>query len=113
MLKIRLILINPLALKLIIWGLIDPLPSINLLSVNVRHEDNIKLSINGAHYLLLPLIVWFANELHTLDEFDVLKLRDLMIKLWHLNLLHNGLLDGAISSILLDHLGSKERFSYQ
>ena len=72
------------------------------------HKDYFQLPINGTHNLLLLLVVWFSNELGALNQFDVLKLSNLVIKFGHGDLAHDHLLKCALPAILFEREATKE-----
>jgi len=71
-------------ISLIVDGLIQPLTSINFLSIDMRDEEHLNLTIGCTHDLFLLLVLWLIFIPLTLHNFNSFKLSNIWIKCWHL-----------------------------
>ena len=88
------------ALAVVIWCLNETLASINLLSIDMRHQDDIHIAISKAHDLLFPLVMRPIDEMGALNEFDAFKFSDVVVESWEVYLTENLLQETIISSFV-------------
>lgn len=74
-----------ICLLLVVNGIFH-LTSVDFLSVDVRNHDDGKVSFDGAHDLLLLLVVWLVNEVRTHEEFKIVEICDIIIEVRELNI---------------------------